>query len=836
MDTPQVVSMRDEEHTCEEIQGLSIHGQDETTGVTTFVQEACSTVEVTGKEYVPSSIISSSPELQDLKSYFSRPRLVASGTVATNSRSSFFSNNVTGSGLFTSSFPDGLKRLMGVYGVRFSLVYTLQVAATPFHQGLLAMGWQYAINSTSINRFARGTRSETITNLPHVRLDPSDQTMVTLKVPFMFILEFMPLTDLVYFSGAEYGCLSLASVLPVTAVAGISAPTWKLYLHLEDLEFFGAQPMVTSTITLQSGKKLHGKHSPMEEEADATKRPISTTLQGVSHIVKKFRGVPILSSYATTAGWLTDALAGTAKAFGYSKPTIEEVPTKMTNYSNVCEHNVDAPSQAIVLSAYASNRLKIDPEFSGTDVDEMSLKYTTSQYSQICIGSFTTSAAHATTVYGCNVGPASFWFRTPLTMPYGNLPLPDTAGSAANSFLPSSVMFWSSMFRLWRGGFKFRFTFAKTKHHAGRVMVSYAPNVVTSSGNANVYATTVGPEVSASLLQPFGYSKVFDLKDNNVFEFEVPYTSPSPFTYWYDAIGGLTMSIMDPLQAPSVVSSTIHFVVEVCAADDYELALPGGIRFPALPQGTILQQSGLKLSGAIGNTASELTVGEKTNSVKQLIAIPVYNFSTVGASTYSTVLLYPWFYHRDPINTVPAPAAAVRPCAFSYSGNAATCYVYARGGSDYHAYVNTATNVTIDAAYLSADFGVTQPATSYEVGSGSSQIRTFFTSPYAHVRVPANQIVARVPSEVYNRNAWNMNPGDTNRNTPMFPNATGIKFHAAQAFMGFRNANAGGINVIMSRAAADDAMLGQYIGPPPCALPAAIPTAAFDPDMTAQPA
>jgi hypothetical protein len=78
MDTPEVVSIRDEEHECNLIDSMSINANDETTGVTSFVQEACTEMEVTGQKYVPSSIVTNSADLQDLKAYFSRPRLIAS--------------------------------------------------------------------------------------------------------------------------------------------------------------------------------------------------------------------------------------------------------------------------------------------------------------------------------------------------------------------------------------------------------------------------------------------------------------------------------------------------------------------------------------------------------------------------------------------------------------------------------------------------------------------------------------------------------------------------------------------------------------------------------------
>nr|QKI28880.1 hypothetical protein 2 [Lactuca sativa dicistroviridae] len=825
MGDPQVVSIRESEHECEEIKGLSLEGTDETMGLTTFVQEACSAIDVLGKAYVPTSIVQNSPELQDLKAYFSRPRLIASGSIPAGSRTNFSSLNFTGDTILSTRFPNARERMMGAYGFRYSLVFTLQVAATPFHQGTLAMGWQYGINSTTVGRYYRGSSSATVTNLPHVRLDLSNQTMVTLKVPFLFFAEFMPLFD-ADFINSDYGALALNMMLPYTSVAGITAPTYKVYLHMEDIELIGGSYSVTRAVTLQAGKKL----APMEEEADNTKRPISETLVNVSSSVKMLGRIPLLSSYASTASWFLDAMAGSAKAFGFSKPTITDVPTKMVLFDNICEHNVDAPSQALVLATSSNNRLEVDPQFSASDIDEMSLAYVLSQFSQVCVGSLGTSSVHGDTIYGTNVGPASMWFRAPLAAPFGNLPVSTTAGASANSFQPSNLMFWSSMFRLWRGGMKFRITFAKTKHHAGRLMLAYQPSCVTSS-NGSTYASIRAPEFTGSLLQPFGYSKIIDLKDDNVFEFEVPYTSPAPYTYWYDSIGSFSMTVMDPLLAPSVVANVVHFVVEVCAMPDYELAVPAGVRFPALPLGTVVQQSGKKLSGASGAGASRLTVGEKLLSVKQLISIPTFNYGVQAGFNYSTIALFPWFYHRDPTTTVPAPANAVRYCAFSYGGNAATCYVYARGGTDYHIYLNSDLNVNTDVGFISSDFGAIQTANSLLAQSASSQLRIIGNTRRSHVRVPAYQIYARVPTDLYNRKAWNLNIADPDRNTSFIPTGNGIRFHSAQAYLGIRNANTSTLNQCISRNAADDAMLGQYIGPPPCALPNSVPTAPFDPDF-----
>jgi hypothetical protein len=53
-------------------------------------------------------------------------------------------------------------------------------------------------------------------------------------------------------------------------------------------------------------------------------------------------------------------------------------------------------------------------------------------------------------------------------------------------------------------------------------MVSFNPNVAINSENSFL-GTVEGPEVVGGLVQPYGYSKILDLKDANVFEFLVPY-------------------------------------------------------------------------------------------------------------------------------------------------------------------------------------------------------------------------------------------------------------------------------------------------------------------------
>ncbi|MCW4012422.1 MAG: hypothetical protein NWF07_05435, partial [Candidatus Bathyarchaeota archaeon] len=226
-------NLRDELHVCSEIDSLGVNGHEET-GVTSFVQEACAAVSAPDGSY---AVMEKNAELQNLNSYFSRPVSLNRSTISTN-RSVMYTKEVTA---LSSLFPRFTDRVLGAYGMRYTMVFTLQVAATPFHQGVLAMAFQYgeiSLNNVinSVTRF---------TNLPHVRLDLSSETMVQLRVPFLYTHEFMPIADA---TGGPYGTIGVSNLTRMPSVEGMGPPTYHLFVHLEDLEFFGASPMTLTTV------------------------------------------------------------------------------------------------------------------------------------------------------------------------------------------------------------------------------------------------------------------------------------------------------------------------------------------------------------------------------------------------------------------------------------------------------------------------------------------------------------------------------------------------------------------------------------------------------------
>lgn len=816
---------------CSSMDGsLSLTGQAEPSGVTQFANEACVGVETIANPYSPIDLRVNT-DLQDIKVYFQRPRLVVRGSIAAG-RNVVASQNVDTSFL-TSVFPQWANRLSGAYGIRFTTCFRLQVAATPFHQFLLAMAFQYGWVNNNGN-FPRGLTQASSTNLPHVRLDPTEHTMVELKVPFLYQTDFRPVnaSDI---SGGVVGQLSINSILPYVAVAGLSVATFELYCWLEDIELFGADNNSTTLITLQSGV--------ITSELRKSKLVSSTLSQGskIASFVSKH--VPMLSAIAGPTAWALDIASGVAKYFGFSTPMVQEPSLRVANAYAVGEGQVDLPFAGFALGPLQSNTLAVDHTIGSTDVDEMALAFLFSQYSQVCVGQVTTANAHGTVVYAAPVSPSSFWFRAPASAPYCNKVYPLSSASllsqSGNSFLPSTLMNISSFFRLWRGTIKFRFTFSKTKFHGGRYMVSFNPSTNTSSTVAAVLNTIDGPETVSGLVQPYGYSMIMDLRDSNVFEFTVPHMIEMSYLNFLSNYGGISIVCIDPLQATGTVTTTVPFLVEVCGGDDFEVADYAGNFFVPAPNGTIYSQSSevtSKLDPVLSSssgTPCERTIGERITSVKQLIQIPSYSRANIGANTISVSTLPPWYYYSGYTilsggNTSPV-AAGLSYLGASYApGALAKMYAFARGGSDYHA-VNLGPATTVSFSFeqnpLECSVGIVDLKTlNGRSNTGSTPKIVATTDRPLHVRSPAYQAVPRVLTHSYDVYNVPRIPGVT------VASATQFQTGHWPRLITYNTSGTLGLQALLACNAADDAMLGAFIGPQPVIIPSSLAANNVHPD------
>lgn len=729
------------------------------------MQEACEAVEALRQHYIPPSGLVHQSDIQDLAKYMARPRALTKGTLPTVD-AVIYTKHIDFPDLLGDIF-GGMNKVRGAYGMRFTIVFTLQVAATPFQQGVVVSSFQYA-SPDGINLIQdRAFENCRCTNIPHVRLDISSATMSQLKIPFLASTDFLPLTQ-----SLAYGSFYLNMLLPVGALEGMAPPTYALYIHLEDIELFGARPETVRTLTFQSGKSR-----PFEKEFDTVSRPFSTAAYALSGAAKLIaKGIPAISSIAGPASWMLDKAASVIRYFGYSRPQIVDPPTRILNLGSTLEHNVDMATGAVVLAPFASNHLAVSTNFTNSDVDEMSLAYVLGQYNQLRLCDLTTSVAAGTLIYGMRVSPRHMWFRRLGSYPQLNIDPPST------TIQPTGAFWFSSMFEMWRGSFKFRFTFAKTKMHAGRVLITYIPN------ETDVFEY---PESDVKGVTPSGYSLMCDLKDSNVFEFLVPYTSHKPYCNFGESIGTLSVVVVDPLLAPGMVSSSITYLVEVACDSDYELARPAGCGY--VPNYSVITQSGV--SRTYKSSVCEDTVGECFGSLKQLIMLPKSHLLTLPGGSKFTMDIMPWYYYTSGVGVYETNEAN------AYGGAIASAYAFVRGATDIHVYHSQDENAVSGAM-------VVKPLAYTENFPAASLPLTFSQDGSMHARCPSYQHVVRMPSYAFS-SSWNLVP-DSNIVT------NGTVWETAKFIprLFLSNLTAGNADFTIRRQAADDAALTHYIGPP----------------------
>jgi len=643
---------------------------------------------------VPAFVSKPSALTQDLRDYFSRERMIATGTFP--AAKGFVRSNEVAVASLAAWYPDFLTRLTGVYAIRFTLNFTLRTSPTPFAQGLTCIAFQYASSTSGTFGFHRGDFSFSATQLPHARLNFEDTNEVSLKVPFLYAFDFLSLRD-GFSDSVPYGTLSLTNITPVPIPPSASAVTYKLYVHLTDLELIGSTSWVDNTVLLNSGfntldtvvKKVGRKVAVADKELKRSK-VISSSLADVSNVVQKLANVPLLSGLSGTPTWLINSLKGTAAALGYAAPALEEAYQIKLDRHTLDPLHIDVPIAASKLSPFQTNKLEVSEVLGACDEDAMSLAYVLSKPSQIYMGSMTTAQASNTLIYGTKISPYSFWYRS---TGLGNLPAPSSSTASTNVLYPSNIMYIADHFRYWRGGLKFHLTFSKTQFHAGQVLITYIP-YAESAGTAGVSNVIRIPESASGLTQPNQFSMIVDLRSGSEVEFDVPFMFPTPYAGVNDSTGALSIVVLNPLLVASTqASTTINFVVEVSAKSDFEFAavVPPSMATSTTTIGDAFLESGFELPNNTTMAEKEAPaptiepcasiIGEKVNSLKQLAMIPAWFAVDQVNATVANFTVPNWSYRPAWTLATPMATTSTNNLAVTHAGKVASMYVFSNGST-----------------------------------------------------------------------------------------------------------------------------------------------------------
>lgn len=591
----------------------------EQAALTSFVNEACDQVSVRGMHSArPPEMYKDVAQVTNLSDYFSRPYVIARGNVNSSSQDGIFTAMVTNKWIQEHTY--NFSRVLGAFGWRATLVFRLQVIATPFQAGVLRLVFSPFEDDIPTNH-RRTAHIAAVSQLPGVELDVTESTSAILRVPFIHPLNYFPVKKpTTTLPEDNLGTVSLWTYVGPNNATG-DLTSYVLWFSLEDFELIGAAPGATvaqpGTFVAQSGfnatkTRKSASSAPSSKEAEAVPGSLSNVLAAGSNLATWLGKIPMLSEIAGPASWFLRQSSNIAASFGWARPLTSSTINKVWHTQNNYQMNCDGVDVSHSLGLFSENTVTCMPGFAGSNVDEMSLDFIKGIYACVYRGTITPTQAHGFCVVSAILSPSAMKFSTGdarITPFIGTIP----NVNSGKAFWPAPAFAIGQCFKYWRGGFKFRIKMSKTKFHTGRVILGFVPNAAPFTGGV--------AQLPADLDQLQYVSKVWDLREGNTMEFECPFISNRSYLQFGESYGSFFLSIIEDMQAPPSVSQTIEFVVEVACMDDFEFMQPTEIIYPAAPVDTFyVAQSGIPTDQVPKDFPAHVCAGEQVNSVKQLLA------------------------------------------------------------------------------------------------------------------------------------------------------------------------------------------------------------------------
>jgi hypothetical protein len=125
-------------------------------------------------------------------------------------------------------------------------------------------------------------------------------------------------------------------------------------------------------------------------------------------------------------------------------------------------------------------------------------------------------------------------------------------------------------------------------------------------------------------------------------------------------VGKIQLIVYDKLQAPSTAPDTVRILIEVCGAEDFEVAVPfGGNLQPVITYTPQMAGGPCELdSGGIGNSSTDTfpastayTIGEKLTSIRQILKRFTDISSAADNAARASYSIYPYALMTDQVTS-----------------------------------------------------------------------------------------------------------------------------------------------------------------------------------------
>lgn len=769
--------------------------------ITTFVEDSGVNVSQTA---MPSAIArdyysgTSGDTPQDIKTFLGIPRVIQNGNLSITDTSTSFSPIRCPVDILSSNiFRDKIK---GYYGMRFKMVFTLNVNAERFQQGRYRLCYVPLGGTAQTNDIDLWVNQHSATlvqrsNLPGVDIDLNCDTTAVLEIPFSMAADFYMLNSTY---NEAVGMLRLFPYSVMESVSGSTSCSYTLWAHFEEVELIGrVVPFELQAPRFRSSiKKKNQNASELEAEKSGV-GPISSVAFQISRAAKYFNPVPVLGDYSSKLAWASDIIGNSASVFGWSSPanlapSVQVMRSRLYGATNVNKADYTPP-----MSLQSDNQVDVLPGAFGTDKDELDISNFVSIPTYYNKFTMDTSDLVNDIIADIKVTPV-----------IGNL----SVDGVHNRLDTGPMGYLSRKFTYWRGGITYKFKIVKTEFHSGRIAVWFMPdknNSVAANNTVNSSYTN---------------RTIIDLREHSEFTITVPYIHETPYMDYNYSTGRLKMGIIDKLVAPSTVPSAIHFIVEISGAPDLEFAVP--LTTPFVYPSSVTLQSPLSeshtceiFSGNVGNmsdtkfqvSTASAAIGEKIINLRTLLKkYHPLGFNIDAKPSGSTIILRPF-------STDVVPPGTNTTAWNDLYGDLNGMFMFSRGGVRFKS-VPDATISGNWVAYMSYIHGGTYASPLAQNSSADTQPLSKELNSGNYVFAPMDQnssIEFTIPqyNKTHSRTGIKHMSGSSRSILGREPGATQTVVRITEAIDS--PGSRGTISPVFLRAGADDVNFGLFVSIPP---------------------
>lgn len=481
---------------------------------------------------------------------------------------SWTATNVANSSLGSIRFPQIffsvealMDKLNNFQYMRCNLEISVRMNGTRFHYGRLLFAYRplepTSVGGDYLNTYINNT---SLSACPHVIVSPTDNEVVTMKLPYVRPYSWIDITAAASATPAvsdTIGTLYIMVLNPLAMAGTVSPVSFTIYGRMVDVElagYCGDRRTVIPAEFVTQGK---------EGEEKSSKGLISGVAEKVETVATIVSELPLGVVSEVSAGIAGAAsMVGTvAQAMGYSNPVSLQASSPYImawdNYANSRGLN-----QARVLSVDPDNKVSPCLDIIGSNSKDMSILPYMQNQGYIQTFPWVSTKSVRASLFLFSISPLLLPKRTssitPPTLTMSHIPL---------SFVAAAASYW-------RGSITIRLDFVASGFHSGRVRVLWTPtNALPSNGLPNYI------------------SHIVDLQNQTRLDFVVPYLARTPWlSVGQDKFitlgningegdssntnGRIWVYVVNPLTYPDVTVPPVSINLWAGAGPDFQLAKP----------------------------------------------------------------------------------------------------------------------------------------------------------------------------------------------------------------------------------------------------------------------